>query len=290
MWHRKRDLGQVLRENRPAPADEFLRLAVGKVQAESGAPASGRDRHAMARPLFTLAAGCAVVLAFALLGGFSGLKTSVKQNAHLSPFLAASDTYCTIVPTINQASDQVDPTSTSPVHFTADFGQDVSGFDASDLIVTSSAGGSPTVNVTGGPQTYDVAIGGLTTDTVITASIKQGAATNTTLDCPTDASTSTDNSVTFTTLNITSYTRSGGSGNASFNGLGGIGAGVITVKVCATNDFPTCTAVTTAQTGNSPGAAWQTNVVGTFTVGTTYYAQATQGSRVSPVFSFKFGT
>ena len=91
-------------------------------------------------------------------------------------------------------------------------------------------------------------------------------------------------------LTITSFARSGGSHNASFTGNGASGSNVVTVKVCTTNNFPSCSAVATVSTGASPTNPWTTAITGgnPFVSTTTYYAQATQGSATSAIFTFVF--
>ncbi|MGC8862607.1 MAG: beta strand repeat-containing protein, partial [Armatimonadota bacterium] len=105
--------------------------------------------------------------------------------------------------TINQAASQSDPTNQSTVRFTAVFSEAVTGFDATDVVVTVSPSVTPTVNVIpGGDQmTYTIVVGGLTTPqggvlsctvtAAIPAGICQDAAGNLN-----QASTSTDNQVT----------------------------------------------------------------------------------------------
>ncbi len=62
--------------------------------------------------------------------------------------------------TVNQASGQSDPTSTSPIHFTAVFSEAVSGFQNGDVTMGGTAGGSMTASVTnsGDNRTFDIAI------------------------------------------------------------------------------------------------------------------------------------
>ncbi|HEY4268724.1 MAG TPA: putative Ig domain-containing protein [Galbitalea sp.] len=84
----------------------------------------------------------------------------------------------------------VDTTSTSlgslsPVtaHFAVTFPSDGSaisaaGLDASDLTVTGTAGGVSNVAVTGGPTTYDVAVGPLTSTGTAHVAVKAGAITD----------------------------------------------------------------------------------------------------------------
>jgi hypothetical protein len=56
--------------------------------------------------------------------------------------------------TINQAAGQADPTSTSPIEFTAVFSEPVTGFGDGDIDLSgSTAGGTLAATVTGGPNT-----------------------------------------------------------------------------------------------------------------------------------------
>jgi hypothetical protein len=99
--------------------------------------------------------------------------------------------------TINQATGQPDPTDTAPINFTVVFNEDVSGFTGTDVAITGTAGGTKTMDVSGGPRTYTVAVSGMTDGTVI-ATIPAGGAQDAAGNTNT-ASTSTDNSVTFQT-------------------------------------------------------------------------------------------
>src|SRR5256886_1675159 len=78
--------------------------------------------------------------------------------------------------TINQAAGQADPTSTSPINFTAVFSEPVSGFTGTDVTISGTAGGTKTVTVSGGPSTYTVAVSGMTTAGTVIAPIGSGAA------------------------------------------------------------------------------------------------------------------
>src|SRR5437867_3783416 len=99
--------------------------------------------------------------------------------------------------TINQAAGQADPTSASPINFTAVFSEPVSGFTGADVTIGGTAGGTKTVTVSGGPSTYTVAVSGMTTGGTVIATIAAGVATDAAGNLNT-ASTSTDNSVSFT--------------------------------------------------------------------------------------------
>jgi parallel beta-helix repeat protein len=105
---------------------------------------------------------------------------------------------------INQATDQADPTNASPINFTAVFSEPVSGFTDADVTIAGTAGGTKTVVVTGGPSTYIVAVSGMTDGTVsatIPAGVAQDAAGNANA-----ASTTTDNTVTFAPPDATAPT------------------------------------------------------------------------------------
>ena len=108
-------------------------------------------------------------------------------------------TFDGIVPTvtIDQAPGQADPTNSSPVLFTVTFSEPVLGFDASDVsFVGSTIGGTLTANVTGSGASYVVSVTGMSGSGTIVASIAGGAAEDVAGNAS-EASTSTDNAVTF---------------------------------------------------------------------------------------------
>lgn len=106
--------------------------------------------------------------------------------------------------TINQASGQADPTTDSPIHFTAVFNEPVTGFTDSDVTLSGTAGAT-TADVTeiapNDGTTYDVAVSGMTTDGTVIASIPANAAQDADQN-GNAASTSTDNTVDFDAPNI----------------------------------------------------------------------------------------
>ena len=102
--------------------------------------------------------------------------------------------------TINKAGGQADPTNSSPINFTVVFSEAVTGFTTGDVTVGGTA--NPTTGtVTGSGTTYNVAVSGMTGDGTVTATIAAGvaqdAASNTN-----NASTSTDNTVTYDTTKL----------------------------------------------------------------------------------------
>ncbi len=100
--------------------------------------------------------------------------------------------------TVNQAAGQADPTATSPIRFDVVFSEPVTGFDAADVILSGTAAGPLTATVTGSGATYTVTVSGMTSRGTVIATIRAGAATDPATD-PSFASTSSDNTVTYTT-------------------------------------------------------------------------------------------
>ena len=108
--------------------------------------------------------------------------------------------------TINQAAGQADPTSASPINFTVTFSETVTGFAAGDIsFAGSTVGGTLTATVTGTGPTYNVAVSGMTGSGSVVVSVPAGAATDAAGNASL-ASTSTDNSVTFGTVDTTAPT------------------------------------------------------------------------------------
>jgi ribosomal protein L24E/UDP-3-O-acyl-N-acetylglucosamine deacetylase len=98
--------------------------------------------------------------------------------------------------TVNQASDQEDPTDESAIDYTVVFSKPVTGFTAGDVDVAGTAGGTKTVTVTGSGTTYNVAISGMTSDGTVIPTIDAGKAFDA-IGNPNTDSTSTDNTVTY---------------------------------------------------------------------------------------------
>ena len=102
--------------------------------------------------------------------------------------------------TVNQAVGQADPTVTSPVLFTVTFSELVSGFSLGDLSLGGSAGATSTA-ISGTGPTYTVAVSGMTTSGTVTLAIPAGVLTDAAGN-PNQASTSSDNVVTFTSTTV----------------------------------------------------------------------------------------
>jgi hypothetical protein len=116
-------------------------------------------------------------------------------DAVIDTLIDKTDTTPTV--TINQGASQADPSSATPIVFTVQFSEPVTGFGNTDVSFTgSTAGGTLAAAVTGSGEQYTVSVSGMTTSGTVVASIPAGAATDADAN-PTGASTSTDNSVTF---------------------------------------------------------------------------------------------
>jgi hypothetical protein len=97
--------------------------------------------------------------------------------------------------TINQASGQADPASTSPINFTVVFSEVVTDFATGDVTLNGTAGATTAI-VTGSGATYNVAVSGMTGSGTVIASINAGAAHDAASNSNV-ASTSADNTVTY---------------------------------------------------------------------------------------------
>ena len=99
--------------------------------------------------------------------------------------------------TINQAVGQSDPTNASPILFTVQFSEAVTGFSGSDVSFTgSTSGGTLAAGVSGTGASYTVSVTGMVGTGTVMASISAGAAING-VGTGNSASTSADNTVTF---------------------------------------------------------------------------------------------
>src|SRR5207247_88607 len=98
--------------------------------------------------------------------------------------------------TINQAAGQADPTSASPINFTAVFSEPVSGFTGTDVTISGTVGGTKTVTVSGGPSTYTEIGRASSRESTEIAAVAAAVAQNAT-DSPHTADTSTDTNVSF---------------------------------------------------------------------------------------------
>ena len=202
----------------------------------------------------------------------AGAATDAAGNASsLSTSTDNTVAYDAVAPsvTINQAAGQTDPTNTSPINFAVVFSEAVTGFAANDIsFAGSTVGGTLTAVVSGTGPTYNVAVSGMTGTGNVVASVLAGAAT----DAAGNAnlvSSSTDNTVAFTGIDVTAptVTINQAVGQADPTGTSPINFTVVfseTVTGFAANDI--------SFTGSTVGGALTAVVSGTgptYTVGVT---------------------
>ncbi len=126
------------------------------------------------------------------------LHSAGGRDAFLAKYISPAAAPLTV--TIDEAPGQVDPTSASPIVFRVVFGAAVTDFAAADVTIGGDPLGAYVTAVTPvgvDGTTYDVSVAGMTGSGTVTASIAAGMAHNT-LGTPNQASTSGDNSVTYT--------------------------------------------------------------------------------------------
>jgi hypothetical protein len=99
--------------------------------------------------------------------------------------------------TINQGSGQADPTTSTSILFDVVFSEAPTGFATGDVTLSGTAGGSLVGTVSGSGTTYTVTVTGMTTNGTVIASIGAGVCTGSVTGLPNEASTSTDNTVTW---------------------------------------------------------------------------------------------
>lgn len=93
--------------------------------------------------------------------------------------------------TVEQAASQADPTSEPVVRFTAQFSSRVTGFTASDVTLSGSAGAT-TVEVVGSGNSYELLVSGMTRNGTVVVDIPAGV-----VSPPNSASSSSDNIVNY---------------------------------------------------------------------------------------------
>ncbi|MCE5208520.1 MAG: Ig-like domain-containing protein [Chloroflexi bacterium] len=98
--------------------------------------------------------------------------------------------------TINQGSSQADPAYGASISFDVVFSEKVTGFEPADVQIAGTAPGTLTAAITGSGNIYKVAVSGMSSTGTVIASIPAGAAQDTSGN-PSEASTSTDNTVTY---------------------------------------------------------------------------------------------
>ena len=133
----------------------------------------------------------------------AGAVIAVDDGAASASSTSTDNTVLYAVPptvTIDQPPSQIDPASTSPIYFVAQFSQMVEGFTAAEVLLSGSAGATTAVFAGGDPTSYLIAVSGMTAAGTVIVTIPAGVATTLAAPfLPNLASTSTDNVVTWTT-------------------------------------------------------------------------------------------
>jgi hypothetical protein len=117
--------------------------------------------------------------------------TVTSQVAVIAPMVTVGPTV-----TINQGGSQSDPIHYGPIVFDVVFSESVTGFTTGDVTLSGTAGATSAV-VSGSGATYTVTVSGMTSEGTVIASIPGGVATATSGGMANNASTSTDNTVTY---------------------------------------------------------------------------------------------
>jgi hypothetical protein len=98
--------------------------------------------------------------------------------------------------TVNKSAGQADPTSATPILFDLVFSEPVTGVTFSDVFFTgSTAGGTLTCSISGGPTSYVASVTGMTTNGNVAVVLPAAAALSVASSTPSQASTPIDNVV-----------------------------------------------------------------------------------------------
>jgi autotransporter-associated beta strand protein len=208
------------------PADVSFAGTTGGLTPTASVTGSGQDYVVTASGMHGIGTIVASIPAGAAQDAAGNLSTASTSTDNTIGFDDINPTV-----TINQGAGQVDPTSIASIVFDIHFNKPMSGFTASDVVITGTAGGTLSKLLSGSGADYTLTVTGMTSPgTVIAnipASVAQDVAGN-----GNQASTSTDNSVLFDTIgslqfsaptytvaengvSVTiSVTRTGGSANA----------------------------------------------------------------------------
>ncbi|GAA2173814.1 hypothetical protein GCM10009846_17270 [Agrococcus versicolor] len=115
--------------------------------------------------------------------------------------------------TIAQAAGQLDPSTSSPVRFQVDFSEPVSGFDASDVILSGPTGS--TAIVAGGPSSYVVEVSGMQSSGRVGIAVAVGAASSSATGLATLTPTVVDASVVYAPPSAVTVQQSSGQADAA---------------------------------------------------------------------------
>jgi uncharacterized protein YhjY with autotransporter beta-barrel domain len=197
-----------------------------QTQTVTLSPSAPVSASSVGTATFTLPVGTyALSASYSGGGGAGGVSSCSSGNATGTSQVV--DTPPTV--TINQSAAQQDPTAASPVTFDVVFDKPVTGFTSSDVQLGGSA--NPTgASVSGSGATYTVSVTGMSQSGSVTASIPAGVAQSS-AGFPNDASTSTDNQVSFVALSISTTSLPDATYNAFYS------EGIVTIGGSNQNTF-----------------------------------------------------
>lgn len=146
--------------------------------------------------------------ASAALDSATGLLPNSASNA-------AIVAYDSIAPSVTTAlaSGQADPATISPITFTITFSEVVTGFLASDVVITGTAGGTKVVSLSGSGPAYNAEVTGMTTSGTVIATVPVSAAADLAGNLSTVSNSTTSNWTADTTAPTVTINKGSGQGD-----------------------------------------------------------------------------
>jgi hypothetical protein len=128
---------------------------------------------------------------------------------------AAIVAYDSIAPSVTTAlaSGQADPATISPITFTITFSEVVTGFLASDVVITGTAGGTKVVSLSGSGPAYNAEVTGMTTSGTVIATVPVSAAADLAGNLSTVSNSTTSNWTADTTAPTVTINKGSGQGD-----------------------------------------------------------------------------
>lgn len=189
--------------------------------------------------------------------------------------------------TINLASGQSSTSSISPITFAVQFTEPVTGFLASDIVITGTAGGTKLASLSGGPINYSVEISGMTTAGTVIANVPANAAQD--LAGNLSLAAAAPATVNWTVISATTTALTSGTNPSIF------GSSVTFTATITTSGTPTGTvqffdgasALGSAQTVSAGAATLSTSVLalGSHSITAQYSGDATHSGSTSSALS-----
>ncbi len=204
---------------------------------------------------------------------FLTVATPIVPFSNAGDFATQKEAYRTAITTVATTVNPVGPASlntpTSSVQFAVMFDTAVAGFDASDVVVTTTTGGTPTVDVSGGGANYTVTVSGLTGDGTVSLRVNERAASSTTDGSLTVASNTANITIQTQTQTPTPVTVTVNPANGPFFNTPQSSVAFTVTFAEAVAGFDASDVVVTSTTGGTPitnvtggGASYTVTVTG----------------------------